>query len=334
MANRERELKKALICKEEIEDRLAKLEKMRSIKYLNDEVYDVLKGEYDVIKDRSAYLLINLEELNSSQRVNRSQYDALKDAYYLIDKSVTDLLANKSEGHINEEQYKEIKSEYTQKQSSAFIVIANIKSDIKKSLITAENELTRFNQEFNKIDVRFKVGEIKQDDYIKLQRNYQSKIEKSQKSVSGLKNLIEAESSKDISAIVQGAEHPTDISKPPSLSEINVKIPKGVPVSGLSMSFTNFIASLTDRYWCLSPFYKIVIGLLTSAIIAPIFLWIFTMVSALLTVGVTYGTGSGFAMILGTVLSIIGGFGAVLIEIAGYIMIIYGIREMWQDRKA
>ncbi len=117
MVNREKDLKTALIEKEETENRLAKLEKMRSEKYLNDEVHESLKGEYAIIKDRSDYLTSNLEELKSSQLINQDQYNALKNEYASINESAAKLLANKSEARISEEQYEELRKEYTKKQN-------------------------------------------------------------------------------------------------------------------------------------------------------------------------------------------------------------------------
>jgi len=330
MANKERELKISLINKEDAEDRLAKLDKMRSIKYLNDEVHDSLKGDYAIIKDRSDYLLTNLEELNSGLLVNRGQYDALKGEYYLINRSAANLLANKSEGQISEEQYKEMKSEYTKKQSDAFMVIASIKSDIKKSLNAAENELNIYNQEFDKIDVKFKIGEIKQDEYIRLQKNYQNKIEKSQKTVSELKKLVAAESSKDITVVIKSEGALKDISRPSSLSELSNKLPQGIPISGVLGRSKGFIAGLTERFWGLSSFYKIVTGLL-SAFVIP---WIWMAFWGVVTGWVLISTMSSSGMALSAVTYGIGAIGALIIWIAGMIMLFYGVRDMWHERKA
>lgn len=335
---KERELKIALFNKEEAEDRLAKLEKMRSKKYLSDEVYDSLKGEYTILKDRSEYLVTNLEELKSSQLINQDQYDLLKDECSLIYKAATNLLANKSEGHISEEQYNEMKSEYMQKQSDAFIITAGIKADIKKSLDIAENELNIYIKEYDKLGVKFNVGEIKQDEYTKLQRQYQNKIDKSKKLVSELKKLVEAESSKDITGVTQATPFQS-ISKPLSTAKLSDNIPKKNPFSGLSNRFRVLASELIERYRGLSSVSKIVAGLLTSSLIAAIWLIVWgALASALLISAASSASSirseSGFnlIMLIITIFTAIEYIGAVLIEIIGITMIIYGVRDLWLER--
>lgn len=339
MSTKERELKIALFNKEEAEDRLAKIEKMRSKKYLSDEVYDSLKSEYAILKDRSEYLITSLEELKSSQLINQDQYEILKDECSLIHKTATNLLANKSEGHISEELYNEMKSEYMQKQSDAFIITAGIKADIKISLDIAENDLNIYIKEHDKLGVKFNVGEIKQDEYTRLQRQYQNKIEKSRKSVSELKKLIEAESSKDIIGIAQATPFQA-ISKPLSTITLSDNIHRKNPFLGLSSRFRVFASELIERYRGLSSASKIVAGLLTSSLLSAIWLIAWgALVSALLISAASSATSihseSGFnlIMLIIFVFTAIEYIGAVIIEIIGITMIIYGVRDLWQERK-
>ena len=332
----ERELKIALFNKEEAEDRLAKLEKMRSKKYLSDEVYDSLKSEYTILKDRSEYLITNLEELKSSQLINQDQYDLLKDKCSLIYKAATNLLANKSEGHISEEQYNEMKSEYMQNQSDIFIIIAGIKADIKKSRDIAENELNIYIKEYDKLVVKFNVGEIKQDEYTKLQRQYQNKIDKSKKVVSELKKLVEAELSKDIIGVSQSTPFQA-ISKPLSTVKLSDSIPKKNPFLGLSNRVRVFASELIERYRGLSSVSKIVAGLLTSSLLFGIWLIVWYVLGAATTIIAASLFRSDSVIYLMVLIVYIffavGCIGGLLIQIIGITMIIYGVRDLWQERK-
>jgi len=84
MANLERDLKQALINKEEIEDQLGKLDEMLPKKYLDNEVHNLLKSDYAAIKEQSDHMLANLEKLNSEKQITEDQYRLLKSEYHLI----------------------------------------------------------------------------------------------------------------------------------------------------------------------------------------------------------------------------------------------------------
>ena len=131
-------------------------------------------------------------------------------------------------------------------------------------------------------------------------------------------------------------------------TEINVKAeicPKcGVrteiyhPGSNAGFSFKKLIAGYIEKFWCLSPFLKIVAGFLTSLFIAPILISIFVFVSSLLSAGLMYGSmyggarDIGFALIFSFVLVLLGWVGAVLIEGIGFVMIVYGVRDIWREK--
>jgi hypothetical protein len=328
MANRERELKTALSVKEEIEDRLAKLEKMRSKKYLNDEIYGSLKDEYATIKDRSDYLTTNLEELKFSQRINQDQYNDLKTEYALINESATKLLANKSEAHISEEQYEDLRKEYIKKQSDSFMIIAGIKADIKQTLDNAENELKTYNKEIDKIVIKFNIGDLKKNEYIKLQRQYQNKVEKLKKTIPELKKLVGAELSNDIVGIT-----PTPSFNAVSMITSRDNIPKNFPVLGLSGGFMAFVSGLIERYRELSPLFKILAGLLTASLLSIIWIVAWGALGTVLEYrAILSGSEVGLNLII-LIISLIEYIGAILIEIIGIIMIIYGVRDLWQERK-
>lgn len=336
MVHKERELKLALINKEEIEDKLAKLDDMLPKRYLRDEIHESLRGEYASIKEQSDRLLINLEELNSSERMIDKEYASLKNEYNLISNSSARLLANKSEGSISEELYNSTKREYSKKLDEAFLAVASLQNEIGKAISAEEGEIKRYNDELEKNAIRYKTGEIKQFDHDRQLNNLQKKIEASQKTVSELKKLLAAESSKDIAAVVKrqgnsiGASMPSSLSVsiPSSLSGLSEKLPQGVHAAGVIGSLKAFISGLKDRYWGLSPTYRIVVGFLTwtfgptiyGFLAAPIFLWAFFKI----------GSGNFVGPIL--ILIILGTIGILGILIPGMLMFIYGVRDAWRER--
>lgn len=337
MANKEREMKLALINKEEIEGKLAKLEEMLPKEYLSDEVHDLLRSEYASIKEQSDRLLTNLEELNSSERIIDKEYVALKNEYNLINSSSARLLANKSEGSISEELYNSTKREYSKELDNVFLALAGIKREIRKIVSAEESEIKRYNDELEKIAVRYKTGEIKPFDHDRQRDNYQKKIEGSQKSISGLNKLLTAESSKDIAVEVKRQGHPVSISMPsnlsvsipPSLSGLNEKLPQGVHATGIIGSLRAFISGLKDRYWGLSPTYRIAAGFLTwtigpsvyALLLSPIMMWGFYRIA----------TGN---YVSGILLLVIFGIGIFGILIPGMLMFIYGVRDAWRERSS
>jgi hypothetical protein len=330
MSNCERDLKNALLDREEAEDRLARLEKMRSRVYLNNELYESLKKDYSIIKNRSEFLTANIEDLKSRQLINQDQYEILKDEYALITKSATNLLANKTEAHISEDQYNEFKAEYTKKQSDALMSIGAIKTAIKKSLDNAENELELYNKNFDKIVIRFKVGEMGQDEYSKFQRQYQNRIEKSNESVAELKRLVEAESSEDVIRSAQSKPFQA-LSTPLSTFSFSNNIPKSIPSFGISGGFRHRISNMSEKFWGLSPLGKIVTGLVTLSFLAIIWIMFWSWVTAQFALKAASSGSSSFGsiIVIGYAIAYIG---FIIIEIIGIIMTIYGIKELWRER--
>jgi len=198
MKNSKSELKTALINKEKIENLLSGLEKLRSKPYVGDELHTALKSEYVIFIEHAEILLSNLETLKIEQTVTEDQYNALKSEYILIKEHAENLLANKSEASINEDQYKTLKSEYDKKLSDLFLEIARIKADIKGDLVASQNELSIAQQEFQKVEIKFKIGETSQNEFNKVKQTYENKINRLQISVSELNKLVNAESPKDI----------------------------------------------------------------------------------------------------------------------------------------
>ena len=82
-----------------------------------------------------------------------------------IEEQLANLEVSKSNSEISEEKYKEIKDEYTKKQSDAVLAIASIRNDIKKSINAMESDIRRYNDDLEKNDLRYNAGEIKQYDH-------------------------------------------------------------------------------------------------------------------------------------------------------------------------
>ncbi len=346
MVYKERELKLALINKEEIEDKLAKLEGMLPQKYLSDEIHESLRCEYATIKERSDYLLTNLEELNTERRITNDKYILLKNEYTLINESSGRLLANKSAGSISIELYNQTKKEYSEKLNQSFLAIGGIQSEIRKSIGTEEAEIKRFNSDIERNNLRYKTGEIKQFDYDRQRISYEKKIESSQKTVSELKKLVAVESSKDIAMMVKkqgstsGISIPSSISEsmsskmpvsmPSSLSGLTDKLPQSVDASGFIGKIKGFVSRLKDRYWGLSSTYKIVVGFLTwtfglliyGLLVSPIYLWAF------------YLSMTGHFIIGILIILLLGIIGVIGILVPGLLMFIYGVRDAWREKSA
>jgi ribosomal protein L40E len=114
-----------------------------------------------------------------------------------------------------------------------------------------------------------------------------------------------------------------------------VRVSAGSSSNGFS--FEVFIAGYVERFFRLSSFLKIVTGFLTTLFIAPILISIFMFVSSLISAGLIYSAmygahDFGFAAIFAFVLILIGWIGAILIESIGFVMIVYGVRDIWRER--
>jgi len=100
-------------------------------------------------------------------------------------------------------------------------------------------------------------------------------------------------------------------------------------------SFEKFIATYVEKFFNLSPILKIVTGSLTSLFIAPILLMIFIYISTLISAGLMYGDHDfGFPMLFGLIIILIAWIGAILIESIGFIMVVYGVRDTWREKKS
>jgi ribosomal protein L40E len=109
--------------------------------------------------------------------------------------------------------------------------------------------------------------------------------------------------------------------------------------SNEGFSFEKFKAKYIEKFESLNPFRKIAAGFLTSLFIAPILISIFVSVSSLISAGLLYGAiynsrDLTFAAVFAFILILLGWIGAILIESMGFVMIVYGIKEIWREQEA
>lgn len=107
--------------------------------------------------------------------------------------------------------------------------------------------------------------------------------------------------------------------------------------SNEGFSFEKFVASYVTKFWGLSSFKKIATGFLTSLFIAPILISIFAFISSLISAGLMYDAiynarDLGSAAIFASILILLGWIGAILIESIGFVMIVYGVRDIWREQ--
>lgn len=251
-----------------------------------------------------------------------------------IEEQLANLEVSKSNSEISEEKYKEIKDEYTKKQSDAVLAIASIRNDIKKSINAMESDIRRYNDDLEKNDLRYKAGEIKQYDHNKQLNKYRNKIEESQKTISDFKKLISVGSSKDITVEIKGRA-----AMPSGLSGLSNMLPQaGGPVSGVFGRLKAFFSGLESKYWSFSPIYKMYSGILVMIfgpiVLALLMFPIYSRAADEMIYSVIYSGNLfyGPAFILWALLLVVMYLGMVIISSTGFIMLIYGIRDAWQGR--
>lgn len=249
-----------------------------------------------------------------------------------IEEQLANLEISKSNSEISEEKYKEMKDAYSKQQSDAVLAIARMRNDLKKSISAVECDIKRYNDELEKNDIGYKTGEIKQYDHNKQLNKYRNKIEDSQKTVSELKKLVSAESSKDISVEVKGRA-----AMPSGLSGLSNKLPQAGSGSGVFGRLNASVSGLGSRYWALSSIYKMYSGIFVM-VFGPIVLCLLMMPIYLIAGygmvnSVIYsGSFSGPAVILWILILVIMYVGMIFIESTGFIMLVYGIRDAWHER--
>lgn len=103
---------------------------------------------------------------------------------------------------ITEEQYQTLKSEYEKVREDAISEVEQIKSRIKDKLKGLEKQLGTLKRDLSSFEARFKVGELSDENYSKVKRKIQAKIEKTGKRISHLETLINSKSSEEVGGYI------------------------------------------------------------------------------------------------------------------------------------
>jgi hypothetical protein len=101
---------------------------------------------------------------------------------------------------VNETSYKILKSEYDANLQHSKSKVDQIKLELNKRLTLKTRELDIYKQELANLDARFKVGQLSADEFIKLSRNPDKKVNYLEEQISQLNSLISSQHSSEIAA--------------------------------------------------------------------------------------------------------------------------------------
>ena len=108
-----------------------------------------------------------------------------------------------AQGSVTPEQYNQINAGY---QNNLFLATSNItqiKSRIAQSIEAENTNIGLYKHELLNLETRFKVGELKIQDFQKAQQKTQAKIQKIQTNISGLQRLFNAQSSAEVGGYLE-----------------------------------------------------------------------------------------------------------------------------------
>jgi len=125
----------------------------------------------------------------------------------------------KTEGSVTTEQYATLKADYQQRLTAAVSEIANIKSQLKNQLHTAEQDLIASQSKLETVAAEHKAGKLTQEKYHSLHKELTQEITSTESIIVELQRLIGARSSADSGTITsRGA-----VSPPIKVEEVRVK---------------------------------------------------------------------------------------------------------------
>lgn len=104
----------------------------------------------------------------------------------------------RAQGSVTPEQYNQINAGYQNNLSVATSNILQIKSRIAQSIESENTNIELYKHELLNLETRFKVGELKIQDYQRAQQKTQVKIQKMQTKLSDLQRLFNAQSSAEV----------------------------------------------------------------------------------------------------------------------------------------
>jgi len=100
---------------------------------------------------------------------------------------------------VNETSYNILKSEYAANLQHAQLKVEQIKQELTKRLALKTRELDIYKQELANLDARFKVGQLSADEFIKLTKNPDKKINYLEDQISQMNSLLTSQHSSEIS---------------------------------------------------------------------------------------------------------------------------------------
>jgi len=99
---------------------------------------------------------------------------------------------------VNETSYKILKSEYDANLQHAQLKVDQIKQELNKRLTLKTRELDIYKQELANLDARFKVGQLSADEFIKLSKIPDKKVNYLEEQISQLNSLTSAQHSSEV----------------------------------------------------------------------------------------------------------------------------------------
>jgi hypothetical protein len=135
-----------------------------------------------------------------------------------VDGFLSNLEQLKSDGSVTADMYSSLKSDYEQRRNAALSEIDRVKSEIKDLLTANGRERDIQANELRKLEIRYKTGELTEDDYQTSRRKLEDIVGRLDQRSNELSNLIKARSSSDmgISAERVSAAAPSPPPQPPS----------------------------------------------------------------------------------------------------------------------
>jgi hypothetical protein len=139
---------------------------------------------------------------------------------------VSNLEKLRTDGSITEEQYQLTKREYDQRLSTARMGIAQLKEPFKKKLENSQREIETCKYELRKLEIKYKVEELAEEQYVAADRKVRAQIEAVEADIAELIMLINAQSIADLPTLTRAKTAPIK-----SISEAETAMPSPISAS-------------------------------------------------------------------------------------------------------
>lgn len=155
---------------------------------------------------------------------------------FLTKEEIERLLANLEElnsaGSITAEQYTYIIKDYNERLSAANSAIAQFRVELKNQLDDSRTSLGNNRVELDRLELRFRVGELPLENYERLERKLQRRVDRIQGEITELERFLEANSSGDMGTLSSGSRRVRGGTSEFSMPEAS--------------SFTEFVGSVAE----------------------------------------------------------------------------------------